>query len=110
VGKCKKVLNVMRCLTVMEWGAGRASLKNIYVVLIRSVIVYGSIAYGLARCHTGTRTGAFQTSPVATLQVVMGEMPLQIRRQQLAINYLGQPTGTWGISSCKRDFTGMLGT
>lgn len=22
---------------------------------------------------------------------------------------LGQPTGTWGVSSCESDFTGMLG-
>ena len=70
-------------------------MKTIYVSLIRSVIDYGSIAYGLATRPSlerldviqGLSSGAFQTSPVAALQVEMGEMPLQIRRQQLAINY-----------------------
>ena len=28
--KCKKVLNVMRCLTGVEWGADTASLRYIY--------------------------------------------------------------------------------
>ena len=28
--KCKEVINILNCLTVQEWGASRASLKNIY--------------------------------------------------------------------------------
>ena len=46
--KCKKVLNVMRCLTGVEWGADTASLRCIYVALIRSRLDYGSVAYGSA--------------------------------------------------------------
>ena len=36
--KCKKVQNVMHCLTGKEWGAGRSSFRTMYVVLIQSVI------------------------------------------------------------------------
>jgi hypothetical protein len=99
VGKCKKVLNVMCCLMGKKWRAGRSSLRTMYVALIRSVIDYGSIAYGWAPRTSLKRleviqgqglricSGAFQTSPVDALQVDIGDMPLQIRRQQLAMNY-----------------------
>lgn len=35
VGKCKKVLNVMRCLRGVEWGATRSAMQTIYIGLIR---------------------------------------------------------------------------
>ncbi len=35
--RCKRVMNIMRCLRGKEWGASRLSLKRIYVALIRSV-------------------------------------------------------------------------
>lgn len=34
--------------------------------------------------------GAFKTTPVAALQVEMNEMPLDIRRNQIALNVLGK--------------------
>lgn len=39
-GKCKKVINVMRCLTETEWGADRCSMKTVWVGLVRSVLDY----------------------------------------------------------------------
>ncbi len=41
VYKCKKVLNVMRCLAGLEWGASFSALKYIYIALIRSKLDYG---------------------------------------------------------------------
>ena len=38
----------MRCLAGLEWGADTASLKQIYVSLIRSRMEYGSVVYGSA--------------------------------------------------------------
>uniref|UniRef100_A0A671ND64 alpha-mannosidase n=1 Tax=Sinocyclocheilus anshuiensis TaxID=1608454 RepID=A0A671ND64_9TELE len=35
VEKCQKVLNIMRCVSGVEWGASFSSLKTIYVALIR---------------------------------------------------------------------------
>ena len=46
--KCKKVINVMRCLTGRDWGASCSALKTIYVAMIRSVFDYGCIVYGSA--------------------------------------------------------------
>ncbi len=51
--------------------------------------------------------GAFKTTPVSALQVEVGEMPLQIRRKQLKMNYLGKssrsfrrpPSNSKGTSS-----------
>ena len=57
---CKKVLNVMCCMTGKEWGAGLSLLRTMYVVLIRSVIDYGSIAYGSAARTSLERLDAIQ--------------------------------------------------
>ena len=43
--KCKKVINILRCLAGQEWGASRTSLLNIYLALMRSVFDYGCIAF-----------------------------------------------------------------
>nr|XP_055031454.1 uncharacterized protein LOC129420520 [Misgurnus anguillicaudatus]XP_055031455.1 uncharacterized protein LOC129420520 [Misgurnus anguillicaudatus]XP_055031456.1 uncharacterized protein LOC129420520 [Misgurnus anguillicaudatus] len=98
-GKCKKVVNVMRCLTGREWGASCSSLKSIYVALIRSVLDYGSIVVGSAAKSLIKKLevvqtqalrvccGAFKTSPAPALQVEMGEMPLDLRRVHLMANY-----------------------
>ncbi|XDV52299.1 hypothetical protein PO909_021042 [Leuciscus waleckii] len=97
--KCKKIINVMRCLTGSEWGASRAASKNVYIALIRSVLDYGCIAYGSAAKTSLKKLdvvqaqalrlccGAVKTTPVAALQVEMGEMPLHIRRKQLMMHY-----------------------
>ena len=41
-------MNVMRCLAGIEWGADTASLKQIYVSLIRSRMEYRSVVCGSA--------------------------------------------------------------
>ena len=48
INKCKNILNVMRCLAGLEWGADFASLKYIYIALIRTRLDYGSVVYGSA--------------------------------------------------------------
>ena len=43
--------NVMRCLTVRDWGVSCSALKTIktiYVAMIRSVFDYGCIVHGSA--------------------------------------------------------------
>uniref|UniRef100_A0A8C2HUK7 Uncharacterized protein n=1 Tax=Cyprinus carpio TaxID=7962 RepID=A0A8C2HUK7_CYPCA len=97
--KCKKVLNIMRCLVGSEWGADRKALKAIYSGLIRSVFDYGCVVYGSA-ADTSLRkldsiqhqvlrlcTGAIKTTPIVALQVEMGEMSLEMRRIQLSLSY-----------------------
>lgn len=74
-------------------------MKRIYTALIRSTLDYGCIVYGTAgktmlsgldRIQTKALClccGAFKTSPVASLQVEVGEMPLRIRRLKLKLAY-----------------------
>jgi len=71
--KCKKGIHVMRCLVGVEWGASRPSLRRIYSSLIRQ-----TQALRISR-------GAFRTS----IQVEMGEMPLEVRRRKLKGNSAG---------------------
>ena len=46
--KCRRVMNLMRCLAGTEWGADVASLTQIYFYLIRAIIEYGCLVYGSA--------------------------------------------------------------
>uniref|UniRef100_A0A3Q3BE46 Reverse transcriptase domain-containing protein n=1 Tax=Kryptolebias marmoratus TaxID=37003 RepID=A0A3Q3BE46_KRYMA len=99
VDKCKKILNIMRCLVGSDWGADRKSLKQIYAGMIRSNIDFGCLVYSAAaKTHLVKLdtiqnqalrlcTGAFKTTPVAALEIEMGEMPLDLRRTKLEINY-----------------------
>ncbi len=45
VDKCKKAINLMRCLAGVEWGACRQSLKRVNSALIRADIDYGCMVY-----------------------------------------------------------------
>lgn len=105
VGKCQKVLNIMRGLSGVEWGASFSSLKAIYLAMIRSVFDYGSIVYGTASKTQLEKLdkvqaqalrqccGAVKSTPIPALQVLAGEMPLEIRRIQLMSNYWGNLKG-----------------
>ncbi|XDV45291.1 hypothetical protein PO909_013411, partial [Leuciscus waleckii] len=89
IKKCKKGVNILRCLTGVEWGACRLSLKRIYNTLIRSSLDYGSIIYGFANETTLKKIccGAVRTSPIAALQVEVGVAPLKLRRHKIRLNY-----------------------
>ncbi len=98
-GKCKKILNVMRCISGREWGADRLALKTIYSTMIRAILDYGCMVYGsAAKSQLGKLEriqsqalriccGAYPSSPVSALQVEMGEMPVHLRRKQLILTY-----------------------
>ena len=97
--KCKKVNNLLRCLTGRDWGATRTSLLNIYQAIMRATLDYGCIGYlSAAESHhrkldvqqaqgLRIRSGAFKFSPVAAMQVEMGEQPLRIGRMKLMLAY-----------------------
>lgn len=99
IGQCQKVLNVIRCLSGTNWGASFIASKTIYVALIRSVIDYGSVAYASAsksqlekldKIQTQALrqcSGAVKSTPIPALLVLTGDMSLEIRRQQLLLNY-----------------------
>ena len=98
--KCLKALDVIKVVSNQEWGADKSVLLNLYRSLIRSKLDYGSIVYGSARPsylkmlntihNQGLRLalGAFRTSPVESLYVEAGELPLEERRIKLSLQYL----------------------
>lgn len=96
--KYAKVLNIMRCLEGVEWGADFESFKYIYW-LIRSRLDYSNVAFGSAAKSVIVRLdniqaqalrlhlGAMRTSPVCLLQVEAGEISLSLCQKQLLVNY-----------------------
>ena len=99
VDKCKKRLNLMRCLAGTKWGASKKCQLILYRTLIRSILDYGCIAYdSTAKIHkkqlqtvqnTALRLccGAFRSTAASALQVDCGEMPLDLRRKKLQLEY-----------------------
>ncbi len=114
VGRCKRLVNVMRGLSGQEWGADRLALKTIYISMIRSIMDYNCLVYGSANKSNLIKLdriqsqalriccGASLTSPVSALQVEMGKMPLQIRRQQLIVSYWANLRGQSGNHPTKK--------
>ena len=96
---CMKRLDLLKCLSHTTWGSDRTSLIRIYRSVIRSKLDYGSMIYHSAKDNilkkldpihnTAIRicTGAYRSSPVDSLYAESGEPPLQIRRQQLLLQY-----------------------
>ena len=97
--KCKKSLNLIKCLSSINWGADREVLLKLYESLILSKMDYGCTIYSAARKshlivldriqNTALRlaTGAFRTSPAASLCCESGIPPLKYRRQRFLLNY-----------------------
>ena len=98
--RCMKALDIIKVVANQEWGADKSVLLNLYRSLIRSKLDYGCIVYGSARPsylkmlntihHQGLRLaiGAFRTSPVESLYIEAGELPLEERRIKLSLQYI----------------------
>jgi ribonuclease HI len=96
---CLKALNILKVVGSSNWGADQRTLLQLYRSFVRSKLDYGSVVYGGARRsylkaldpihHQGLRIalGAFRTSPIESLYALTGELPLELRRLRLAMNY-----------------------
>lgn len=98
--KCEKILNILRCLSGVWWGAHPFSLKLLYNALIRSILDYGTFI--LEPCNAVALhkldiiqskalriiAGAMRSSPINALQVECSEAPLHLRRQFLCDRFL----------------------
>ena len=98
--RCLKALNLLRVVANKDWGADSTTLLKLYRTHVRSKIDFGCVVYGSARPsalesldrvqNAALRTclGAFRTSPIPSLHVEAGELPLNLRRQQLSLQYV----------------------
>ena len=97
--RCMKALDILRVLSHVSWGADRNQLLHLYKSLVLSKLAYGCEIYSSATKarlsildpvhHAGIRlaTGAFRSSPIPSLLVDAGELPLDLHRQSLIIRY-----------------------
>ena len=97
--RCARDLNLLRSLTAVKWGADQETLMRLYRTIIRPKIDYGCMVYGAAMetelkqveaiANEAFRisSGAFKTTPIANLQVLVNEPPLELRRQDLLLRY-----------------------
>ena len=99
-GKVNKSLNILKVVSSFSWGADKRSLLRLYDSLCRSKLDYGCQIYSSA-CktllnkldvvhNTGLRicSGAFKTSPIESIYVETGQLPLDLRREELAFRYM----------------------
>ena len=97
--RAQKALNLIKVVAARGWGADRLAKLTLYRALVRSKLDYGSMVYGSARPsylkmiepvqNQGLRLclNAFRTTPIGSLHVEANELPLDLRRLQLAMQY-----------------------
>ena len=86
--KCQKALEILKVLSHTSWGADRKMLLRLHHSLILSKLLYGCEVFTSATHnrlkildsihHAGVRlaTGGFKSSPIPSLLVDAGELPL----------------------------------
>jgi hypothetical protein len=96
--KCENKLNLIRILTGSKWGANAASLLKVYRIIIRPLLLYGSVAFNTAQPYILKRldhiqfralklaTGALAGTPLNSLLIHTGELPLALQRHKKLIN------------------------
>ena len=96
----KKSLDILKVASSFDWGADKQSLLKLYNSLSRSKLDYACQIYSsAAKSHLkeldvvhnlGLRicTGAFRTSPVESIYIDAGDLPLDLRREELGIRYI----------------------
>ena len=97
--KCNKAMNIIKTISSHQWGADQECILRVYRALVRSRMDYGGIVYGSASAtalemlepvaNEAMRyaSGAFRTTPVATLRNICCEPSLSLRRKRMSINY-----------------------
>jgi len=97
--ECSKAMNILKSIASTDWGADQGIMMHLYRALVRSRLDYGAIVYGsasnevlkplnaIANEAIRIATGAYRSSPVCSLQVIVNEKPLDIRRDMLTLKY-----------------------
>lgn len=100
--KCSQRLNLLKTLNGTAWGADKKCLLRLYGSHIRSILDYGSIVYSSASHSTLKKldtiqnqalriaSGAFRTSPIASILAETNIIPLTQRRDLHVLSYYGK--------------------
>ena len=98
--ECYNRMKLIKHLSHTSWGADAKSLTRLYQSLIKSKLEYGYEAYGSCSLtnlkklepvqNTAMRiaSGAFKTSPIKSLQVITGLMPMEQARDLKMVKYI----------------------
>jgi hypothetical protein len=98
--KCLKAMNLLRVVANTYWGADSTTLLRLYRSIMRSKLDYVCTVYRSARDYyiksldrvqnAALRVclGAFRTTPISSLHVEANELPAQLRREKLALQYI----------------------
>ena len=97
---CQRRLALLKHISHVDWGADSKTLLRLYIAFIRAKLDYGVESYGSA-CVSMLRkldpiqnqalriaTGAYRTSPVASLEVLAGVKPLSLVRSEKLARYV----------------------
>ena len=96
--QCLLRLNTLKTLAAKNWGANQKILTNAYQAIIQSKLDYGCAAYGSAtesrlkklntiiNASMRIATGAYRTSPIASILSESNIIPLELRREKLILN------------------------
>ena len=97
--KCIPAVNLLKHLSHLSWGADRKTLLHLYTALVKSKIDYGAQVYGIPETKILNRlnpiqnqclracTGAFKSSPAASMCVEAGVPPLKYSRDIVSLNF-----------------------
>ena len=100
IRKSEKYINILRMVSSLRWGADPMISLLFYRSSIRSVIDYGSMAYGNACNSLLTKLdvlhnrclrlciGLLRDTPINALLSEAGEFPLYLRRKKLCTSFL----------------------
>ena len=97
--RCNKAMNLIKTISSHVWGADQESIMRVYRALVRSIMDYGGIVYSSASATTRDllepianqamrlASGAFRSTPIASLRNTCCEPSLSIRWNRLSITY-----------------------
>lgn len=100
--RCSKILNAMRSVASIRWGANRETLIKMYKSLIETRLTYGAVAFGSLRksyfkqleriqlAAVRTAIGAFRTSPTEAILCDASITPLRLIFELETLKYAGK--------------------
>lgn len=98
--RTRKQISLMKCINHHKWGADYATLMKIYHAKVRAIIDYAAPVYNSSSSKSLLKSlepiqntclrialGAHRSSPIDSLYIMTGELPLSLRRDIQILKY-----------------------